>query len=96
MTKEDYILQCRFYNGEEKEPKCPNQNSNMFWYYEQCWVLQRLKGKDYSFYFNDHPSIRDYEVEDGTPQDLKALLCDRYCHWGGDERTGVQMGVCGS
>lgn len=82
--KNTFILQCRFFNGEKEAPEWMNQNEKMFWFYEECWVTKKLNGGDYSCYLIDHPSIKDFEVYDETPQDLKALICDRYCHIGGD------------
>lgn len=47
FTKEDkrrwLILQCRYYNGEEKEPKHFMHEDAMYWYYEKCWVEFNFK-----------------------------------------------------
>lgn len=87
-SKEDkhkhYTLQCRFYNGEEEAPDWMSQNERMFWFYEQCWVLGNTEGNFYNGYLQDYPSLKDFESSDRTPLELKALICDRYCHFGGD------------
>lgn len=77
------ILRCRFYNNEDEAPSWMNQNEKMFWFYEQCWVNGIANSEDYNVYIQDYPLMKDFEVEDGTSQDLKALMCDRYCHFGG-------------
>lgn len=56
--------------------------------YEECWVNERLNGSaenidkdrtgEYIAYGN-----KDFEADDGTPISLKALLWNRYFHWGG-------------
>lgn len=56
--------------------------------YEKIWVNERLNGSaekidkdrtgEYIAYGN-----KDFEADDGTPISLKALLWNRYFHWGG-------------
>lgn len=81
--REFYTLQCRFYNGEDKAPKTFSQNEGMFWFYEQHWVTHKAKGDLYTGYLNEYPDLHSFEANDKTPLELKALLCDRYCHFGG-------------
>lgn len=88
FTKEDkrrwLILQCRYYNGEEKEPKHFMHEDAMYWYYEKCWV-------EFNFKKNHETSLKkDVEYfklkqspDDITPITLKALLLNRYMHWVG-------------
>lgn len=83
--KKELISQCRFFNDEKEAPDSLNQNEKMFWFYEQHWVNGNLQDHHYTGYIQDHPSMKEFEVGDGTPQDLKALICDRYCHFGGTD-----------
>lgn len=53
--------------------------------YEEHWVKEQLNGKidngcigEYVAYGN-----KDFDADDGTPISLKALLWNRYYHWGG-------------
>jgi len=84
--KNSLYQQCRFYNGEDKAPDWMNQNEKWFWGYESYWFHVHMQGESCPDYLLDYPSMKGFEVDDGTPQDLKALLCDRYCHFGGSVR----------
>ena len=115
--KENLLLSCRFYNGEEENPfekelyahevdkshlpppECmkeeftiPPDEVNRLrsamtsWFYESHWVNELLNGyndkervEEYIAYGNE-----DFEANDGTPIELKALLWNRYYHWGGE------------
>ena len=83
----DLILQCRYYKGEAEEPE-PSADAPSgfysFWGYEKLWVEWTL---------NDDPEIKDFEEwvnfyhlesKDGdkTPLTLKAILLNRFLHWG--------------
>lgn len=85
--RKDLILQCRYYNGEAEEPE-PSADAPSgfysFWGYEKLWVEWTL---------NDDPEIKDFEEwvnfyhlesKDGdkTPLTLKAILLNRFLHWG--------------
>ena len=52
-------------------------------FYESCWVTERLNGKDLLSYVNEYVKNgnKDFEVHDGTPITLKALLWNRYYHF---------------
>lgn len=61
------------------------QNACTVWNYEKHWVEASLQGhgdsgctKEYIDYGNE-----DFNADDGTPISLKALLWNRYYHWGG-------------
>jgi len=88
-TKEDkkryLILQCRYYKGESEPPKTLPEGYALMWDYESRWVDWTLnEDKMVNHFEND---IRDLHLEtkegDKTPLTLKALLCNRYLHWGG-------------
>lgn len=81
-NRQQLILDCRYFNDEDKAPDWMSQNERMFWFYEKCWINFILEGKKMD-YLTEYPSMRDFMLGDGTPQDLKALICDRFCHFGG-------------
>lgn len=86
FTKDDisrFVLNCRFYNGEIEAPNWLSQNEKMFWWYEQIWCETHAEGKNEFEHLEVFTDLMDFEETDGTPQDLKALICDRYCHFGG-------------
>lgn len=75
--KEEYTL-----SGEEVAHL---RNAHTARCYEEHWVKEQLNGKidngcigEYVAYGN-----KDFDADDGTPISLKALLWNRYYHWGG-------------
>lgn len=89
MTRDELILDCRYYNGEDEAPETIRVEKRMFWFYEKCWV---------DFVLNNDKTLQesmDYfcgvyhldemlpEEVDGTPLSLKAILFNRYDHWCG-------------
>ena len=88
MTREELILDCRYYNGEEEEPNTLPEGKGIFWDYERVWVKWNLEGneqlqKNISYFTEvyDLPSL--LPENDGTPLGLKALLFRRYDYWVG-------------
>ena len=86
MTKEELILDCRYYNGEE-EP--PDTKTSLYWDYERCWVGFVLNNDpivqeciDYYTLYYDLPNLLP-DNEDGTPIGIKAILWSRCDHWCG-------------
>ena len=84
MTREELILDCRYYNGEETYPEGID---SLMWGYEEAWVRMVLENdptlqKWIDYYTKEYalPSILPYE-EDGTPIGLKAILWSRLDHW---------------
>ena len=82
MTREELILDCRYYNGEEYPPSSTN---SLFWGHEEVWVKRMLENDptlqkciDYYTKRYDLPSILP---EDGTPIGIKAILWSRLDHW---------------
>lgn len=65
---------------------------DLLWYYEKLWASWALSAapekdksllKDASDFYIEM-GLSDFESEDGVPLSLKAILFNRYCHWGGD------------
>ena len=88
MTKEELILDCRYYNGEDEEPDTLPEGKEIFWDYERVWVKWILEGYggllkniDYFSEVYDLPNL--LPESDGTPLGLKAILLNRYDHWVG-------------
>ena len=85
MTREELILDCRYYNGEEYPPK---GTDSLMWGYEEAWVRFVLNNdpilqKHIEHYSREHdlPNLLPESV-DGTPIGIKAILWNRYDHWG--------------
>lgn len=84
MTKEELILDCRYYNGEEEPPE---GTDSLMWGYEEAWVRMVLEGnptpKKCTEYYTkkyDLPNLLPFE-EDGTPIGIKAILWNRLDYW---------------
>ena len=88
MTKEELILDCRYYNGEDEIPDSLPEGEHIFWDYERVWVRRVLEGDEKLQKSIDHYT-EEYDLpgllpeSDGTPLGLKALLFNRYEHWNG-------------
>ena len=84
MTREELILDCRYYNDEEYPPEGVNE---LMWGYEEAWVRMILENNptpqkhiDYYTREGDLPNLLP-EKEDGTPIGIKAILWNRLDHW---------------
>lgn len=84
MTREELLLDCRYYNGEEEPPE---GTDSLMWGYEEAWVRMVLENNPtpqrcLDYYTRSHklPEILPYEA-DGTPLSLKAILWNRLDHW---------------
>ena len=84
MTREELILDCRYYNGEDEAPEGID---SLMWGYEEAWVRFVLTNnptpqKCIEYYTKryDLPNLLPYE-EDGTPIGIKAILWNRLDHW---------------
>ena len=93
MTREELILDCRYYNGEETYPEGVD---SLMWGYEEAWVRMVLENNptpqkciDYYTKRYDLPSILPYE-KDGTPLGIKAILWNRCDHWSGYEAVTAE------
>ncbi len=86
MTREELILDCRYYNGEDEVPTTMSAGNAIFWDYERVWAGWVLEGCDKLQKNIDHYS-KVYDLpnllpeNDGTPLGLKALLFSRYEYW---------------
>lgn len=65
------------------------QNAKTIWFYEKYWVNEQMNQGNNSAYDKDRIEEycaygnKDFEADDGTPISIKALLWNRYYHWGG-------------
>ena len=88
MTREELILDCRYYNGEDEVPDALPEGKEIFWDYERVWTTWILEGSD-SLQKNIDYYTQEYDLpnllpeSDDTPLGLKALLFNRYDHWNG-------------
>lgn len=85
MIREELILDCRYYNGENEPPE---GTDSLMWGYEEAWVRFALNNdpilqKHVEYYSREHdlPNLLP-ESADGTPIGLKAILWSRYDYWG--------------
>ena len=85
MTREELILDCRYYNGEDYPPEGVDE---LMWGYEEAWVRMVLEHnplpqKCIDYYTREFglPDLLPEEV-DGTPIGIKAILWSRCDHWG--------------
>ena len=88
MKKEDLILDCRYYNGEEEVPDSLPPEKAIFRDYERVWVMWVLDGyeclqDDINYFTEVYDLPHLLPDDDGTPLGLKALLFNRYDHWVG-------------
>lgn len=81
---------CLYYKGET-EPNFNSstpegQNASQFWYYEKAWAEDQLRQDHrlYQSFLSEYlaAGLSDFESLDGTPVGLKAVLFNRYMHWG--------------
>lgn len=93
MTREELILDCRYYNGEEDPPEIVD---SLFWGYEEVWVKWMLEGdphiEKHIKYYTEQYNLPNLLPEDGTPLGLKAILFSRYDYWSGGYGGGPNYG----
>lgn len=88
MTREELIIDCRYYNGEDEVPNSLPKGKEIFWDYERVWIKWILEGSDQlqkkiDYYSEEYDLPHLLPESDGTPLGLKALLFSRYDYWGG-------------
>ena len=88
MTREELILDCRYYSGEDEVPATLPEGKSIFWDYERVWMSWILEGNDslqkiIDYYSEEYDLPNLLPESDGTPIGLKALLFNRYDHWVG-------------
>ena len=86
MTREELILDCRYYNGEDEVPDSLPEGKSIFWDYERVWTRWVLEGSDrlqknIDYYSTEYDLPHLLPESDGTPLGLKALLFSRYEYW---------------
>ena len=86
IERQCLLKQCRYYNGESEPPRSLPDGCASMWYYERHWVDWSLKGDSMMDEFQRMIEEFHLESKDGenTPLTMKALLLNRYLHWGGD------------
>ena len=83
MEKKDYLPFCRYYKGEKENPY-KSGNKALFWDYERAWIESSIEKDDALGNMLDEyiaAGLSEFEMRDGIPATLKALLFNRYGHW---------------
>ena len=75
-------LERRFYYGKNIPEDCGAEAGHK---YEECWVRFHFNENDYlknetMSYIKE--GLGDFCAEDGVPISMKAILYNRFCHWG--------------
>lgn len=80
MKREELLKQCKYYKGEENNPKGGNA---MFADYEKDWVDLTLNNPKYiDSLLNEYfLLVGKTAIIDDVPETLKAVLFNRYTHW---------------
>lgn len=81
MEKKDFLPFCRYYKGEKE---CPKDTKASFWEYEKKWIEFSIDKDDTLGDMLDEyiaAGLSEFEMRDGIPVTLKALLFNRYGHW---------------
>ena len=82
MTRDELILDCRYYNGEEEPPE---GTDSLMWGYEQAWVKMVMNNdptpQRFIDYYTRCYNLPDLLPDDGTPLGIKAILWSRLDHW---------------
>lgn len=83
MDKKDFLPFCRYYKGEKENPY-KSGNKALFWDYERVWIdLSVDKDEMLGNMLDEYiaAGLSEFEMRDGIPAALKALLFNRYGHW---------------
>ena len=78
LQEKHLIKYCRYYGYDHSE------KAELMADYERAWIHDILNGQqDLSFYVNgcDLNWLQTFNIEDGVPLGLKAILFNRYFHW---------------
>lgn len=76
-----YLAHCSYY-GKNVPEDC---GAHVGHQYEECWVRYHFNDDDYLlnetlFYIRE--GLGDFCADDGVPISMKAILYNRFCHWG--------------
>ena len=89
--RQELIKYCRYYDGKDCNPyEGGEQNASMFYFYESCWVNELAANKGrlslmlQEYCANMRRLLPDMYNDDIMPFTYKALLLDRYMHFGGN------------
>lgn len=88
-NKKDLLLKhCRYYKGEEKNPF--KDDRFPFWTLEKAWIEEVIKD-DASVLLIDYcnefkTACHDLANDDIIPMSLKAIIHNRYYHFGGSDK----------
>jgi hypothetical protein len=80
------IQYCRYYNGEEECPASIQESGNEYlWSYEKFRVKDDDRRDENNLNTREYTrcGLKDFNVDDGVPITLKALLFNRHHHWTG-------------
>lgn len=96
--KKELLKQCRYYDGKDYNPyEGVEQNKAMFYFYESCWVNEmansdgRLNWMMQEYYSNMRNALPEMFNDDTMPFTYKALLFDRYVHFGGSREGFMEL-----
>lgn len=79
---------CSYYDGDESNPA--TEKKDIFWFYEQKWIEFLFEADYYIKEIVDDYidfGLKEFNETDGVPLSLKAILLNRYKHWGGYGET---------
>lgn len=87
MTRDELIAQCKYYNGEDKNPfEGIDRDKSTLFFYESKWVEFNEEGETelLEAYIEryEYAGLTDLDT-DNIPKSLKALLFCRWCHCSG-------------
>lgn len=82
----ELIKKCRYYKGEKECPSSlEKQGVSSIWYYEKIWTEREDLIDETGVNTREYISVglEGFNVNDGVPISLKALLFNRQSHWTG-------------
>lgn len=84
---EELLSYCLYYKGEDDYPESSDyDNKSLLWNYELVWVKSCQQNRHYiAQVVQDYifAGLELFNINDGTPLSLKAILFNRYKHWCG-------------
>ena len=84
---EELLSYCLYYKGEDDYPESSgDDNKSHLWNYELVWVKSCQQNRHYiAQVVQDYifAGLELFNINDGTPLSLKAILFNRYQHWCG-------------